>query len=175
MFYKNLKIKHICFIFSYIYIVINYYFHFLVLDFLSPGTFIPFVLKLGTLPVTRGSADISPALASTTSWMRGNDAEPPCSLAFLVRLVGAFAGSAADAGADPIRMRADVLHALRPQVERWLASGIPLRVIVKPWLSLFHAQAGGRLFRQVLSNPNWLNRNDWSVVEEALGRVGVSC
>lgn len=69
-----------------------------------------------------------------------------------------------------IQTRADALRAMQPTVEGWLAAGIPLRVIAKPWLGLFHGQPGGRLFRQVLSDPRHLNRNDWSVVETALHR-----
>ncbi len=74
-----------------------------------------------------------------------------------------------DGGAVP-ETRADVLRLMRPLVERWLAAGIPLRVIAKPWLGLFHGQPGGRLFRQVLSDPKHLNRNDWDVVETAIGK-----
>jgi tRNA-dihydrouridine synthase A len=67
--------------------------------------------------------------------------------------------------------RSDVLHALRPQVQAWLTAGVPLRLIVKSWLGLFHGQPGGRLFRQVLSDSGLLARNDWSVVEQALQKV----
>jgi tRNA-dihydrouridine synthase A len=72
--------------------------------------------------------------------------------------------------APDVHSRVAALRSMRPLVDRWLASGVPLRVIAKPWLGLFHGQAGGRLFRQVLSDPGHLNRNDWSVVELALAK-----
>ncbi len=75
------------------------------------------------------------------------------------------------ASAPAITSRADVLYALKPQVLKWLDEGVPLRVIVKPWLGLFHGQANGRLFRQRLSNAVELNKNTWSVVEHALDAV----
>ncbi len=77
-------------------------------------------------------------------------------------------------GADPARAyhsRSDALRALQPFVEQVLGQGVPLRTIVKSWLGLFHAQPGGRLFRQVLSDPARLKRNDWTVVQEALEKI----
>ena len=71
----------------------------------------------------------------------------------------------------PVRSRAEVLYLLKPQVLEWLEQGVPLRVIVKPWLGLFHGQPNGRLYRQRLSNASELNKNAWSVVEHALEAV----
>jgi tRNA-dihydrouridine synthase A len=64
--------------------------------------------------------------------------------------------------------RYEVLHLIKPYVLDWLSRGVPLRVIVKPWLGLFHGQARSRLFRQILSDPVELTKNNWGVVDKAL-------
>ena len=67
--------------------------------------------------------------------------------------------------------RRAAIEGLKPFVQQSLEEGVPLRTIVKSWLGLFHSQPGGRLFRQVLSDPNRLKTNDWGVVEEALAKT----
>ncbi|MCA0394316.1 MAG: tRNA dihydrouridine(20/20a) synthase DusA [Proteobacteria bacterium] len=74
---------------------------------------------------------------------------------------------AALAGRD-LQPRADLLRALRPHVEAWLARGVALKHVTRHVLGLFHAQPGGRAFRQVLSEGAHRPGADWSLVERAI-------
>jgi tRNA-dihydrouridine synthase A len=67
--------------------------------------------------------------------------------------------------------RADVISNLRAYAEAELAAGTGLRNIIQSWLGLFHGEPRSRLYRQVLSDSAKLKRNDWSLVEEALGQL----
>lgn len=67
-----------------------------------------------------------------------------------------------------LRSRADLLRALRPHVEAWLAQGIALKHITRHLLGLFHGERGGRVFRQVLSEGAHKPGADWSLIESAL-------
>jgi tRNA-dihydrouridine synthase A len=49
------------------------------------------------------------------------------------------------------RPREQLLRAYLPYVEAMLARGVALKHITRHLLGLFHAQPGGRAFRQVLS------------------------
>lgn len=71
----------------------------------------------------------------------------------------------------PEKSRMNVLDALRTYVDEQLSQGVSIRHLTKSWLGLFHGQANGRLYRQVLSDSTRLKRNDWSVVQEALAHV----
>lgn len=53
-------------------------------------------------------------------------------------------------GAAP-RSRAELLRAFLPYVEAQLARGVAIKHITRHLLGLFHAQPGGRAFRQILS------------------------
>ena len=64
--------------------------------------------------------------------------------------------------------RADLLRAWRPYVETQLAKGVALKHLTRHVLGLFHAQPGGRAFRQVLSEGAHKPGADWSLVEQAL-------
>ena len=66
------------------------------------------------------------------------------------------------------RSRAGLLRAFRPQVEQWLAQGIPLKHVTRHLLGLFGGQRGGRAFRQVLSEGAHEPGADWSLVERAI-------
>ena len=66
------------------------------------------------------------------------------------------------------RSRGDVLRAYRPYVEAQLARGTRLKHIARHVLGLFAGQAGGRAFRQVLSEGAHRDGADWSLVERAL-------
>ncbi len=70
-------------------------------------------------------------------------------------------------GADDVP-REDLLQRIRPYVEVQLARGVALKHIVRHVLGLFHGQAGGRLFRQVLSEGAHKPGADWNLVERAL-------
>ncbi len=64
--------------------------------------------------------------------------------------------------------RHELLQSLRPYVESQLASGVALKHITRHVLGLFHAQPGGRAFRQVLSEGSHRPGAGWSLVEEAM-------
>jgi tRNA-dihydrouridine synthase A len=67
-----------------------------------------------------------------------------------------------------LRTRGDLLRAMRPHVEAWLAQGIALKHITRHLLGLFHGERGGRVFRQVLSEGAHRPGAGWSLVETAL-------
>nr|WP_281378062.1 tRNA dihydrouridine(20/20a) synthase DusA [Chiayiivirga flava] len=64
--------------------------------------------------------------------------------------------------------REALLRALRPYVEARLAQGLALKHIARHLLGLFHAQPGGRAFRQVLSEGAHRDGADWSLLERAI-------
>ena len=68
----------------------------------------------------------------------------------------------------PIESREDLLRALCPYVDAQLAHGLALKHITRHLLGLFHAQPGGRAFRQVLSEGAHRAGADWALVERAL-------
>jgi len=68
--------------------------------------------------------------------------------------------------------RADLLRSMRPYVEHQLAHGAQLKHISRHWLGLFHAEHGGRAFRQVLSEGAHRPGAGWALVEEALAPTG---
>ncbi len=70
-----------------------------------------------------------------------------------------------------LRSRAELLRALRPHVEVWLAQGIALKHITRHLLGLFHGERGGRAFRQVLSEGAHKPGADWSLIESALAHT----
>ncbi len=69
---------------------------------------------------------------------------------------------------SPLQTRAELLRGMQPYVEAQRAQGIALKHISKCLLGLFHAQAGGRLFRQVLSQEAPSPAAGWEVIERAL-------
>jgi tRNA-dihydrouridine synthase A len=73
-----------------------------------------------------------------------------------------------------LRTRAELLHALRPHVEAWLAQGVALKHVTRHVLGLFAGERGGRAFRQVLSEGAHLPGADWSLVERALALTSTS-
>ena len=70
-------------------------------------------------------------------------------------------------GREP-RPRHELLRALRPHAEAWLARGIALKHVTRHVLGLYHGQPGGRAFRQVLSEGAYRPGADWSLVERAI-------
>jgi tRNA-dihydrouridine synthase A len=67
-----------------------------------------------------------------------------------------------------LRARADLLRGWRPYVEAQLGRGVALKHLTRHVLGLFHAQPGGRAFRQILSEGAHKPGADWSLVERAL-------
>ena len=57
-----------------------------------------------------------------------------------------FAGQAA-----PVTSRREAVLAMLPYIQRHLATGAPLHHITRHMLGLFHAQPGGRIWRQILT------------------------
>ena len=70
-------------------------------------------------------------------------------------------------GGEP-QPRHELLRALRPHVEAWLARGVALKHVTRHVLGLYHGQPGGRAFRQVLSEGAHRPGADWSLVERAI-------
>jgi tRNA-dihydrouridine synthase A len=70
-------------------------------------------------------------------------------------------------GGDP-QSREELLRAYFPYVEAQLARGVALKHISRHLLGLFHAQPGGRLFRQILSEGAPRPGADLSLLEGAL-------
>lgn len=64
--------------------------------------------------------------------------------------------------------REHLLLGLQPYVERQLEAGVALKHISKCLLGLFHAQPGGRLFRQVLSLEAPRPSAGWDIILKAL-------
>jgi tRNA-dihydrouridine synthase A len=64
--------------------------------------------------------------------------------------------------------RSELLLQMEPYVREQIQKGIALKHISKCLLGLFHAQPGGRLFRQVLSEFAPKANADWSVILQAL-------
>jgi len=67
-----------------------------------------------------------------------------------------------------LQSRDELLRALRPHVEGWLARGVALKHVTRHVLGLYHGQPGGRAFRQVLSEGAHKPGADWSLVERAI-------
>ncbi|MGH8109328.1 MAG: tRNA dihydrouridine(20/20a) synthase DusA [Arenimonas sp.] len=63
--------------------------------------------------------------------------------------------------------REALLMKYRPYVEAQCARGIGVKHITRHILGLFHAQPGGRMFRQVLSEKAHKSQG-WEIIEEAL-------
>jgi tRNA-dihydrouridine synthase A len=66
------------------------------------------------------------------------------------------------------RSRGELLRAWQPYVETQLARGVGLKHMTRHILGLFHAERGGRAFRQILSEGAHRPGADWSLIEQAL-------
>lgn len=55
--------------------------------------------------------------------------------------------------ADPVKTRLDAAEIMLPTIEALLASGASMHRVTRHMLGLFHAQPGGRKWRQILSTP----------------------
>lgn len=67
----------------------------------------------------------------------------------------------------PIASRENLLLGYREYVERQCARGIAIKHMTRHILGLFHAQPGGRMFRQILSEKAHKSQS-WEIIEEAL-------
>jgi len=72
------------------------------------------------------------------------------------------------------RPRVELLRAYLPYVETQLARGVALKHITRHLLGLFHAQPGGRAFRQVLSEQAPKAGAGVAVIERALACVATA-
>ncbi len=72
---------------------------------------------------------------------------------------------------EPPRSREALLRAWFPYVEAQLARGVALKHLTRHILGLFHAQPGGRAFRQVLSEGAPKSGAGLDLLERALGLV----
>ncbi|WP_081687063.1 tRNA dihydrouridine(20/20a) synthase DusA [Chitinilyticum litopenaei] len=64
-----------------------------------------------------------------------------------------------------------VIHALRDFIEAELVAGVPLRIIARHLLGLFHGVRGGRQWRRMLSDATLLKNAGWPLIEAALAAV----
>ena len=71
----------------------------------------------------------------------------------------------------PPRSRAEVISAVRGYATRRIAQGTALRSISRHVLGLYHGIAGGRRFRQLLSDAGRLKDADASLFDDALQAV----
>lgn len=71
----------------------------------------------------------------------------------------------------PVLPRRELLQRLEPYVRGQLQRGVALKHISKALLGLFHAQPGGRLYRQVLSQEAPSPSAGWDVIEKALAQT----
>lgn len=67
--------------------------------------------------------------------------------------------------------RAELLRQLRPYVDEQLRKGVALKHMTRHVLGLFHGEAGGRAFRQILSEGAHRAGAEWGLIEQALARV----
>ena len=70
------------------------------------------------------------------------------------------------------RPREELLRAFFPYLEAALARGVALKHLTRHVLGLFHAQPGGRAFRQVLSEQAPKAGAGMAVLERALAATG---
>ena len=75
------------------------------------------------------------------------------------------------ATASPVKSRREAVETMFPYIEKHLSDGLPLQRITRHMLGLYHAQPGGRMWRQVLSTEGCKVRAGVEVVQEALNVV----
>ncbi|MBE9611041.1 tRNA dihydrouridine(20/20a) synthase DusA [Chitinilyticum litopenaei] len=73
-------------------------------------------------------------------------------------------------GAAPAN-RHDVMLAMREFIEAELSDGLPLRLIARHVLGLFHGVRGGRQWRRMLSDATLLKNAGWQLIEAALAEI----
>ncbi|MEO6607261.1 MAG: tRNA dihydrouridine(20/20a) synthase DusA [Aestuariivirga sp.] len=78
---------------------------------------------------------------------------------------------ALDFGAGPVLTRRDVVAQYMPYVDAQLAQGVPLHRITRHMLGLYHAQPGGRIWRQILTVVGAKAGAGASVILQALAAV----
>ena len=74
-------------------------------------------------------------------------------------------------GAHTVSDRAAALRHMQPYIEAARARGVPLNAITRHLLGLFRGQAGGRMFRRVLSEGAHKPGTGWALVEQALSQA----
>jgi tRNA-dihydrouridine synthase A len=71
----------------------------------------------------------------------------------------------------PVASRREAVEKMLPYIAQWLEQGLPLHRITRHMLGLYHAQAGGRLWRQVLSTEAVKTGAGLDVIHQALKTV----
>ena len=115
--------------------------------------------------INGGIADVAPALAHlehVDGVMLGRAAYHDPYV--LHRLDAALSGA-------PLRSRVELLRAYLPYVTAQCAAGVPVKHITRHILGLFHAQPGGRAFRQILSEGASKPGAGVALIERALDAV----
>lgn len=71
----------------------------------------------------------------------------------------------------PVASRREAVEALLPYMEQHVAAGLPLHRITRHMLGLYHAQPGGKIWRQILSIEGGRHGAGVEVVRKALAAV----
>ena len=74
-------------------------------------------------------------------------------------------------GVGPVSTRREVVEAYMPYVDAQLAAGVPLHRMTRHMLGLYHAQPGGRIWRQILTVEGAKAGAGASVILQALAAV----
>ena len=72
---------------------------------------------------------------------------------------------------SPVASRREAVEAMMPYISRHLATGAPLHHITRHMLGLYHAQAGGRFWRQILTMDGQKHGAGLEVIHRALSVV----
>lgn len=116
--------------------------------------------------------DIQSHLQWADGCMIGREAySNPWLLAWFDEIIAEKEGFELGNPAGQSKTRFHVIDELRSYAHQQLSQGESIRNVTKSWLGLFHGQAGGRLYRQVLSDSALLKANNWQVVEDALAKM----
>jgi len=82
-----------------------------------------------------------------------------------------WSGDRFQACAAPVATRREAVEAMLPYIEAHVARGAPLHHITRHMLGLYHAQAGGRFWRQVLTVDSHCAGAGVEVIHKALAVV----
>lgn len=67
----------------------------------------------------------------------------------------------------PLHTREGIVEKLKPFIAKGLVEGVPLHVMLRPILGLYHGQIGARRWRQMLSDAHILKYADETILDEA--------
>jgi tRNA-dihydrouridine synthase A len=115
----------------------------------------------------KSGAELSSHLALVDGVMIGREAyQNPWSIVSFDQ--SAFGPRAVSADSD-FASREAIARAMMPYMALQKRQGVPMRSIVRHMLGLFNGLNGAKRWRQVLSEPRYINDSDERVIETALG------